>query len=108
MTKAWLIAVVLALGVCACVADERQEDRLCSELSPKLCEKWFDCFPVVSARIFGNENACEGIVQTNCSSSEFLFDCDLDNSDLNECNQQVEGTACGQLPESCRKMAECE
>jgi hypothetical protein len=101
-------ALCLTAGRCAEKTDEGEERQLCDELSQSLCAKWFDCWPVISAEWWGDVEDCEDIVFANCSNSEALYECDLDNADLEECADGVEGSACGSLPSSCHDFVECE
>lgn len=96
-------AVILSGGRC----EEAQERRLCDELSERLCEKWFDCWPVISGEIWEDRDTCESTVRANCANSEELYECDIEQDDLEDCNDGIEGSACGSLPDSCTEFVDC-
>ena len=98
-----LTATILSGGRC----EEAQERRLCDELSERLCAKWFDCWPLISGEIWDDVDTCEDSVRVSCSNSEELWECDLETADLEDCNDGIEGSACGSLPSSCTEFVDC-
>ena len=101
-------ALTLTAGRCAEKTDEAQESKLCDDLSGALCAKWFDCWPIISADWWGDVEDCEDVVYANCNNSELLYECDLDNADLEDCADGVAGSACGSLPQPCHDFVDCE
>lgn len=106
----WLI-VTVAVALCTAATlgcgEEATERTLCASVSRKICEKWFNCWPVVSATFWGNQEDCRIVMQANCANSEALYACDLDNLDLMNCDDEIEDSVCGSLPASCTDMVEC-
>jgi hypothetical protein len=103
-----VLVAPLTAGRCAEKADESEERRLCDDLSAGLCAKWFECWPVISADWWDDVETCEVSIKANCSNSEQLYECDLDNEELEECADGVDGSACGSLPQSCHDFVECQ
>ncbi len=99
---AFFLLFLIAAG-----CDEAQERRVCTRLAPKLCDKWFDCWPLFASVEWGTETACATDVRENCMRSEQLHGCDVDNALLIECDDTVEGTSCGSLPPSCEQIMDC-
>jgi len=104
----------LALGLLALVAattqpscQEAWETQLCKDAADKICAKWFDCWPVVSQNLWGDVDDCAAGMKVLCDDSEAWSDCDVDNEALSECNDGIEGSACGQLPSACHDVADC-
>jgi hypothetical protein len=95
----------LAIGAGRC--EEAKEHNLCEDLSEKLCAKWFDCWPVISTELWDDVEYCQDVVRANCSNSEELHECDIDQADLEDCNDGIEGSACGELPDSCFEFVDC-
>ncbi len=102
-----LAAITVMGGKCADRLDNAEERQICDDLSEKLCAKWFDCWPVISTQGWESQSNCEVIVKETCADSDELYDCDVDNDDLEDCNNSVEGSECGQLPASCWSLMEC-
>jgi len=101
------LAAPLAAGRCAETNDESEERRLCEDLATDLCAKWFECWPLLSADWWEDVETCEVAIEANCSNSEQLYECDLENDDLEECANGVGGSDCGDLPQSCQDFVEC-
>jgi len=100
-----LFAAMLTLVSGRC--DEAEEDRLCEDLAEDLCSKWFECWPVISIGWWGDVGTCRTRTKANCSNTEVLYDCDLDNDDLRDCADNVDGSSCGFLPTSCQDFVDC-
>ena len=105
----WMLATLIFAGstVLYLGCDEAVERALCGSVSQKICEKWFDCYPLVSTGWWGNVSDCRVVMQANCSNSEVLYGCDLDNSDLTQCDNEIGDSTCGSLPPSCEAMVDC-
>jgi len=104
------LAAVLVVGalVSGCPRrDEAKEQVICDELSQRLCDKWFDCWPVVSTELWDDTETCVDVVKPTCASGDELYECDMDNDDLEDCNDKIEGSACGDMPASCVDLVEC-
>jgi len=102
-----LLTLITALTLLLAGCEERREAIVCTSLAQKICEKWFDCWPVISEARWTDVAACRSAMQDNCSNSEVLYGCDLDNADLINCDQNVADSPCGSLPQSCTDMIEC-
>ncbi|MCC7538725.1 MAG: hypothetical protein IT379_21040 [Deltaproteobacteria bacterium] len=104
-----LVAASLCLvGLASTVGcEEAQETVICDSASDKLCNKWFSCRPAVATALWRDEATCRSTVQSTCSNTEILVGCDIDNSDLAQCDQSIEDSACGALPASCEAIIDC-
>lgn len=108
VTVGIVVACMTGLApVQGCLRDEASEAVICADLASKLCAKWFECWPSISAGLWTDQTGCREAMRDNCSNSEVLYGCDLDNADLLDCDRNVAGSACGSLPQSCRDMVEC-
>lgn len=101
-----IAAAIALLGTAAC-RDEKVERVECGRLGEELCGKWFSCRPVIAAGFWTDEETCVEVVKASCSNTETLAECDLDNSDLAECSDEIGDSECGSLPEVCADIAEC-
>jgi hypothetical protein len=106
----WLVLAIALAGAGAAslgCGEEATEAALCDSLSEKLCDKWFECWPVASVTFWVSEPDCRVVMRAYCNNSEALYACDLDNSDLRDCDDGIEDSVCGSLPASCSEMVEC-
>ncbi len=106
------LALLMGLLLASCnrdngLAEEAIESQLCKSTADKLCAKWFDCWPIISEEIWLDLDTCETGMKAACDRSEAWSDCDVDNDSLRDCDDAVEGSACGDVPDSCRDMADC-
>ena len=83
------------------------EKALCKDAAGKICEKWFECWPIASNTLWGSEAACATSMDSFCDDSEAWTGCDVDNAKLTECNDGIEGSACGTLPAACSDLKDC-
>ncbi len=87
--------------------DEAIERALCESATNKICDKWFSCWPAMSATAWGNLSSCKASVSTWCSNSEALLGCDVNNDMLRSCNNNIKNSACGLLPAECKSIFTC-
>ena len=87
-------------------SDEVIEQQLCEDTAEILCSKWFSCWPVVAAAVFTSESDCGVGLVAMCSGSE-LLNCEINNDDLRQCNDDLQGTTCGQTPGTCSDIVTC-
>ncbi|MBW2453707.1 MAG: hypothetical protein JRI68_04315 [Deltaproteobacteria bacterium] len=103
--EAVALALVLALPLVSC--EEAIEAQLCKSASGKICDKWFDCWPIISAGLWDTLGDCKLGMRAACDNSEAWSDCDVDNDALRDCDDAIEGSPCGELPDSCYDIADC-
>jgi len=87
--------------------DDAEERVVCGDLAQKLCDKWFECWPVISAEWWNDQEECSAAVKATCANGDELYECDMDNDDLLDCDDNVEDSPCGSLPASCVDLIEC-
>jgi hypothetical protein len=101
-------AVLLALLAAGCPRGDAAEERdICAELADRLCAKWFECWPLIATDWWGDEATCVDGVQPTCANADELYECDMDNGDLADCNDNVDTSECGSLPQSCIDLVDC-
>jgi hypothetical protein len=103
LSALWSAALLLPVGC----GEEAIEKLLCRSASNKICNKWFDCWPVISATIWVSLNNCKTEMNNFCDNSEEWSGCDVDNEALRECDQGIEGSPCGSLPPACHNLKDC-
>ena len=101
----FVLALATSAGSCG-AADEAIEQVLCTNTATSICAKWFKCWPLAARAIFTFESDCKGGLTVMCSGSE-LVACDINNDQLRQCNEAVQGTACLTTPASCLNVLTC-
>ncbi len=108
LLRALILGVALLAGTVVLPScDELIEAMLCRQTGEKLCNKWFGCWPIMSATLWGSEAACRTTMREFCDHSDDWVDCDINNDTLSDCNDGIEGSACGSLPSGCTDMYDC-
>ena len=100
MAAAILLAPIVVTGGCK----RAFEVATCQSASAKACEKWFVCWPAVSAVTWGTVTGCKSSMRDWCADTE---GCNLDDKALVECNDGVADSPCGSLPASCDDLIDC-
>jgi hypothetical protein len=100
---------LMTLGIAGCLPppDPTAEFVLCDELAEEVCLKWYDCWPNLADDKWSDQNECVVDVQYECRSSDNLLLCDIDNSDLKSCNDDIFQSECGDVPETCHDIVDC-
>jgi hypothetical protein len=94
------LALVLAAGGCKRLFEVAN----CQSAAEKACDKWFDCWPGVSALAWGTTAGCKTSLRDWCTETD---GCELDDEALLHCEQNVAGSACGAMPASCNDLKAC-
>ena len=83
------------------------EAVVCKSASNKACDKWFSCWPVISADFWVSLADCKLVMQAWCNDAGQWAECPVDNDSLQDCDDKIADSKCGSLPASCVDMRDC-
>jgi hypothetical protein len=100
-------ALLLGLWAAPVGCGEDIDEGLCTSAAGKICPKWFDCWPDASQEQMGTVNMCLASWDTFCGKADSWTRCDIENDDIQKCDDGVEAADCGAIPYECNKLKDC-